>query len=461
MSASFGSSSSRTRTLRRIPALAVASSLSAMLAAASTILPALAVAPSFLLAVPARAEPLTLESAQRRAIERSQLVRAQDASALASGEMAVAARQLPDPVVRIGIDNLPVEGGDAFSLTRDFMTMRRIGITQEFTRGDKRELRGERYQREAARSRAEQRGTVAQIARDTALAWLDCWYAEAIAAQLARQIETAEREIEAAEAAYRGGRASQADVISGRAVLAQLQDRSLEATKRVRTARAALARWAPDAASEPLADVPNVDALPLPAHALAAHVGEHPEIAVLNAQEEIAATEARLARATKQADWTWEIAFQQRGPAYSNMVSIGVSIPLQWDPSRRQDREAAAKLALVDEVRARREETARAHVAELQAMLVEWDSARARRAHWQRDVLPLAAARIEALVAAYRSNRATLGDVLAAERNEADARMQALQLELEIARAWAQLRFLVPDDALVAAAVKSARKESK
>ena len=56
--------------------------------------------------------PLTLAEAQRRAIERSLQIPAQDAAIAASREMAVAAGQLPDPVLSIGIDNLPIDGPD-------------------------------------------------------------------------------------------------------------------------------------------------------------------------------------------------------------------------------------------------------------------------------------------------------------------------------------------------------------
>ena len=94
-------------------------------------------------------------------------------------------------------------------------------------------------------------------------------------------------------------------------------------------------------------------------------------------------------------------------------------------------------------------------------MLAEWESGRERRVRWQRELIPLAAARTEALVGAYRSGRSTLAEVLAAERNEVDLRAQALQLDLEIARAWAQIRFLLPDDALVAAAEPTNRKEPR
>jgi hypothetical protein len=79
---------------------------------------------------------LSLAEAQRIAVERSRQLAAQDASITASREMAVAAGQLPDAVLKFGIDNLPVDGADQFSVTRDFMTMRRIGVMQEFTRGE-------------------------------------------------------------------------------------------------------------------------------------------------------------------------------------------------------------------------------------------------------------------------------------------------------------------------------------
>src|SRR5213594_2741353 len=46
----------------------------------------------------------------------------------AAREMAVAAAQLPDPMLKFGIDNLPINGPDRFSVARDFMTMRRIGV---------------------------------------------------------------------------------------------------------------------------------------------------------------------------------------------------------------------------------------------------------------------------------------------------------------------------------------------
>ena len=126
--------------------------------------------------------PLSLDEAQRLAIERSRSLTAQALGIGAARERALAAGQLPDPVLTLAIDNLPIEkeqaaeapahpslakawaSGNRFSTTRDFMTMRRIGVMQEWTRGDKRELRAERYQLEA-------RLQYLQLEADTARIW--------------------------------------------------------------------------------------------------------------------------------------------------------------------------------------------------------------------------------------------------------------------------------------------------
>ena len=389
--------------------------------------------------------PLTLSEARRLAVARSQQIVAQGHAAVAAHEMAAAAGQLPDPVLQFGVDNLPVDGADRFSVTRDFMTMRKIGLMQEFTRAEKRDARAERFEREAEKASAARTAAIAAIQRDATLAWLDRYYAERQAAVLAEQRDQARAEIEAAEGAYRSGRGSLADVLAGRAALVGLDDRASEIARRIRNAKTALTRWVGAAADAPLVGRPAIETIRLDAAVSEDELAHHPQIAVLLKEEEVAAAESRMARAGKSADWSVEVSYNLRGPAYSNMISLMISVPLQWDQSHRQDRELAAKLALVEQARAQREDALRAHVAEVRAMIAEWENDRERTARYQRELLPLAAERTQATLAAYRGGKAGMTDVLLARRSEIDLRLQALQLEMEAARLWAQLDFLAPE----------------
>jgi outer membrane protein TolC len=391
---------------------------------------------------------LTLGQAQRLALERSRQIAAHDFAATASREMAISAGQLPDPMVKLGVDNLPVEGPDRLSIGRDFMTMRRVGVMQELTRSEKLRLRARRFEIEAEKSLAEKATTVAAIQRDAAIAWLDRYYAEAMAQVIARQAEEGRLEIQAAESAYRAGRGGQADIFIARAALVALDDRASEFGRRIRTAKTALARWIGEDADQPLAGKPDIDSIRLHAHLLEAEIANHPQIQAMAKQEEIATTEAKLAQANKKSDWSVELMYSVRGSSYSNMVSVGVSVPLQWDQKNRQDRELAAKLAMAAQAGAQREDMLRAHLAEAQAMVAEWENLRERKRRYEAQLVPLSSERTQAALASYRGGKASLNDVLAARRNEVETRMQTLQLEMDAARLWAQLNYLVPDDSV-------------
>lgn len=395
--------------------------------------------------VPAADGPLGFADALRLAQSESRQLVAQDAAVAAAREMSVSARQLPDPLLRLGIDNLPVDGADRFSTTADFMTMRRIGVMQEIPREEKRRLRSERGEREAEREAASRLALLASVQRDTALAWLDRHYAERMRAVLETLMQDTRASIEAAQAAYRGGRGSQGDVLAARAALVMLEDRGSMLDRQIRAAKIALARWVGQDSERALGDPPDIRSLRFDADRVAEGLRHHPQIDVLAKQVSVAETEARLARAAKKADWSVELAYQQRGPAFSNMVSIGVSIPLQIAQGSRQDRDEAAKLALAEQARAQYEDALRMHTAEVNAMVADWRTGLERLGRIEGELLPLSEQRTQAALAAYRGNAGSLGAVLEARRNERDTRMQALQVAAETARAWAQLSFLYPD----------------
>jgi outer membrane protein TolC len=407
--------------------------------------------------------PLSLAEAQRLALARSRQLVAQDAGAAASQDLAIAARQLPDPVLKLGVDNLPVTGTERYSLSSDFMTMRRVGLMQELTRSDKRRLRAERFEREADKALAEKDRLSAAIERDTALAWLDRYYTDAMLAAIAEQRAQAKLAIEAAEGAYRGGHGSQADVLSARVALGLIDDRASELDRKRQDAAVRLERWIGAAAQQPLFGKPDIEMLrfdlaALDTPSLGAHLAHHPEIAVLGKQEQIAQAEAGLAKANEKPDWTVEVNYQRRGPAFSDMVSVGVSVPLQWNRRNRQDRELAAKLAAVEQARDERDEMLRQHLGETRVLINEWRNDLERRQRYERELIPLAVQRGSAALAAYRGGKAGIGDVLAARRDEIELRLQALQLESAAAQRWAYLNFLYPSTQSMPPVARTERK---
>lgn len=400
---------------------------------------------------------LTIGEAQRLATARSTQIEASALAVTASQAMVVAAGELPDPELKFGAQNVPIEGPDRFSLTQDFMTMAQIGVMQELTRPHKRQLRAERAHRAVEVAEAQQLMSLVSVRRATAIAWLDRYYAEGMEHSILEQVNAAQLEVAAADAAYRAGRGSSADVLAARGALAELEDQAEDAAQRVRGSKIALTRWVGEAAAAPLAGQPQIDVIPLHPHAIESRLAEHPEILTLQRQAELAQTEVELARANRRSDWSVEFMYSQRGDEFSNMVTLEFTVPLQINRSDRQDRELAARLAEASQAKAEREDMLRTHTAELRVMVSEWQSARQRRDRYSATIIPLATDRTVATLAAYRGGRAMLTDVLAAQRNEVDVRLRALQIEAEAAQLWAEITYvaLAPEDVPPAAAPAS------
>jgi outer membrane protein TolC len=395
--------------------------------------------------------PLTLAEAQRVAVLRSKQLEARRLGVTASKALAIAAGERPDPVAKIGLENLPINGPERFSLQRDFMTMRSVGFMQEITRPSKLRARAAESEEAVRLAEAKEVQTVVEIRRDSALAWLNRYYAEADERTLLQQLEPARLEVTAAEAAYRGGRGTAADVLASRQALAELEDQAAEASREVTTSKIALNRWVPDASDRPLVGEPAIDVIPLHKHTLDAQLAGHPEILALERREELARAGAEAARAERRADWSVELAYSQRGIGYSNMVTLELTVPLEIRRAKRQDQRLAAKLAEASQAKSEREDMLREHVAEIAAMIDAWDSARERRDRYLSSIIPLATDRVVTARAAYSGAKATLSDLLMSHRAEIDARLKALQLEATAARLWAQLAFLdAPPETLAA-----------
>ncbi len=391
------------------------------------------------------AAPLSLTEALAIADRKSSLLAAQRSAIAAAEETTASARELPDPKLKFGIDNLPADGPDRYSLTRDFMTMRKIGVMQEFVRSDKREIRGRRAENELYREQAMLGDARAALRRDVALPWLERYFAERMAAVVDEQYAEADLQRESLQAGIRAGKTQPADLLAVQVSLQSLLDRHAEYRRQAARATAMLSRWLGAESARPLAALPD-RLLPAKQHDVATHAQNHPHLQSLERQIDVARNEADLARAANKPDWGLEVAYAQRGPQYSNMLSVQVSIDLPLFQANRQDRGIAAKMAQVEQARALKEDALRQHLAEARATWADWEAATARLQRFDDTLLPLARERAQLALAAYRGGQGPLAGTLEARRVEIELRLQQLQLASEQGRAYAQLLYFLPQE---------------
>lgn len=398
------------------------------------ILRAITLAAALLPAIGAVAAPLSLDQAVDLAVQRSEMARSARAGAMSAAEMARAAGQLPDPMLTFGIDNLPATGGNRFSTSAEDMTMKRVGISQEWVSAEKRAAREgvatAMHRREAVMEHI----AAADARMQTAMAYVDSYYASEALKLTALNQKHAAEELEAGKGRLATVSGNSAEVLALTSALGSAEDESAEMRQQQAAAATTLQRWIGTSADE--LDAPRLAVVPEQVD----FVAGHPLVMARQRDIEVARHDAEATRLNRKPNWSYEVSYGQR-VGRPDLVSFGVSIPLPVAPATRQDRETAAKFAIVEKAEADLMEAQRAAAGEYAALASDARRLQQRIDRYQAAVLAPLKQRTEATLAAYRSNQAGLVMVFEARHAEVEAQRKLLNLQRDLAKAQAQLVF--------------------
>ena len=167
-----------------------------------------------------------------------------------------------------------------------------------------------------------------------------------------------------------------------------------------------------------------------------------PALAVTRQQIYLAENDLAQSRAAKLPDWSIEVGYAKRGPAFADMISAQISIDLPLFTTKRQDQAVYARQRQVDQQIQEHEVHQREMQTELALAYADWAQFAERVNIYEQQVLPDSKQRMDAALIDYRSGRGDLGGVLEAQRAQADARLQLLALRVKAAKARVQLTYL-------------------
>ena len=402
------------------------------------------------LAFPAAAcrADLGLEETLRMALADDPVIAATQARAQAFSDNAVADGQLPDPELKTGLYNLPL---DDFELDEEPTTQLRLGIVQSFPRGRTRHYRREQTEWLAISEQASAESARRRLVRDVRNSFLELYYQE-----LAQSIVTDARGlfaqlVDITRSHYASGRVSQQDVLRSSLELSRLDDRTTRIRNEADRNRAALMKWIGDAAMLPLSrDFPQLPPLPEKAD-LEAALEEHPAIRLETAKIEAENRKVKIAREQYKPGWSAGLEYRKRfgedpdGSDRADMMAAMVSLDLPLFPKNRQDRRLAASLQQAEAIVLSRDDRLR----ELQRMLetdyANWTRLGERAALYDSQLLQEAAANARASLKAYRSGVTEFNTLMRARIADLDVRLEALRIRVDRARARANLLYLAGD----------------
>ncbi|MBV2206903.1 MAG: TolC family protein [Pseudomonas sp.] len=395
------------------------------------------------LALPAAASALSFDEAQTLAQQQAPSLQAEAAKLQAARSDAVPAGELPDPKLLLGVQSVPIEGNDRWSLDRDGMTMSMVGLMQDVPNRDKRRARVEVANAAIQRAAAERVVEALNVRQATAQAWIASHTIERKLATFDALYAENRLLSETVRARIAGGRGQAADSVLPRQEAALLDERADELQRQRRQARAALARWIGEAASEPLEG--SVPHWPLDAPALQRELHRHPQLQAYTPMTQQAQARIREATAAKKPDWSWEVDYLRRGQEFGDMVNLQVSFDLPLFTSTRQNPRIAARHAELNQLEAEREALERQFAEQLDNELAELDRLQRALTRTREVLLPLARERSELSLADYRAGRGELEALLTARRELIETRLKEIDLDGLQAIAASRLYFAYGD----------------
>ncbi|WP_145539540.1 TolC family protein [Yersinia kristensenii] len=408
----------------------------------------LLLAAAFSLPAMGYAADITLEQALVSAERYSAELSANQHQVNALENMASSATQLPDPKLKFGIENLPVGGNNGRRFTREGMTMQRIGIMQDYVSSDKRQRKADTLSAEARKTAAGSETIRTRLQRETAQAWLDLALTEQAVADARVLVQESEKQVALQRAGVASGGALPSSVLDARLTLSAMQDRLTTAQRDVALAQTQLTQLTGIEVQHVSGTLPNFSRLPADINVLRDAIKQHPEILLASREAEVAKARSAQSAIAATPDVGIEVYYAKRAEEYEDMAGVMVTVDLPLFRSQRQDKDYAADVSRSMEANDQLTLLTREHRAQLDTLLAQYH---ATQELWQRqtnEILPLQKQRVKLMMAQYQANKSDLGSVLEARRALLDSQLNASNAARELARTWAAIRYLTPQESV-------------
>ncbi len=183
---------------------------------------------------------LDIKQAEKLAIQSDPVIERYKATSLSFQEESFASDTLPDPKLRFGAANVPV---DTFDLDQEAMTQLRLGIQQNFPAGDTLEIKSQQSKFLSSSALAMADDAELKILRDVRETYLNLYYEISARQVILESKKLFSDLVTITESIYAAGRASQQDVVLANLELARLDDRITKIWGREEGYRATLAQW--------------------------------------------------------------------------------------------------------------------------------------------------------------------------------------------------------------------------
>ncbi|MDN3651850.1 TolC family protein [Thalassotalea ponticola] len=417
-------------------------------------------------------QPITLEQAVELAQQNDPWLHSNTLQQQALEQQSVAAGTLPDPTVSLSLMNMPT---DSWDFGQEGMTQLKVGVTQKFVRGDSLAIKQQQLAIESSKFPLLRENRQAMVKRTVAELWLDAYLAQQTVALIEadRTLFLQMAEIATANYANVIGNTKQQDVIRAQLELIQLDDRLTVEQQKLETALARLHEWlyvydvntaSPTFDFDKQVTLSAVDStLPVVVlnrpsllnqnnysrNALAQELATHPAVLAIDVQQQAKQQAVLLAKQQYKPQWAVNASYGYRdntpaGDDRADLFSLGVSFDVPLFTANKQDKTVAASVAESEAVKTEKLLLIKQMISAVEAEVKQLHRLSERQALYQQQLLTQTHDHAEATLTAYTNDNGNFVDVVRARISELNARISALQIDVNALKTVARINYFLP-----------------
>ncbi len=406
------------------------------------------------LAVPARAEVLTLDAARDRALAQNPGLAEMQARYEALAEVVPQQGALPDPVVSLAAANFP---WDEFDRNQEPMTQLQLGVSQTFPFPGKLDLAQEAAGFEAEAALHSVQELQLGLAENVALTWWELYY-------LDRSLETVENNrtllrqfVDVARTKYQVGSGLQQDVLLAQLELSKLLEQAIRVGA-LREGRAIRLNLLMGAAPDTPVTLPgrhSAELKPLaPSSALYERAVENrPALAQQRAAIRASESRLELARRDYYPDFTLGVRYGNRdedefGQSRQDFLSVMLSFQVPLYSGSKQDRRVSQRERELAHSQYALADQRNAVFSTIASAAADYRRARAQLELFDQGIIPQARQTVESMLAGYQVNQVDFLNLIRSQVTLLDVELQYWRSYTEANQSIARIRAAVGEDAV-------------
>ncbi|OJU55499.1 MAG: hypothetical protein BGN93_07685 [Acinetobacter sp. 39-4] len=392
----------------------------------------------------AYAQPLTLDTALKLAEQYAPTLRANSAQIEGAENMVSASGILPNPKLFVGLDNYPVSGDAAWSVTQEGMTMKKIGIMQDFPNRAKRLAEIELAKAELGSANAQTEILRIELRQKVASVWLKRFYLERKLALYDDLLSENGLLFQITQTQVTSGRTMVTNAISPKLDKTVLLDQKDDLLRDLNKAKLELHRLisADSSRTTEIESLPSQEpVINFDTSRLYHHLHQLPELKAFQAERQTAEAKLKQAQALQKSDWSIEFAYQHRAPEFGDMIGVQLTTELPVFSKKRSSSLVQAILAEQNRITAVQEIKYREHLTMLDEGLSDLKALDQQIQRTVQSTLPLTKQKVNLQLASYQAGKANLSDVIETRQALLNQRLRLIDLQQQQAIIKAQLYF--------------------